>query len=86
MSVGEVKALGIEKPNGPKIVRHAAISEDVSNARNFTDWVSALPTITTQAELMRDQRPILRIEPGMHTAPISRIGVDATCTLMVTGS
>ncbi len=28
----------------------------------------------------------LRIEPGMHTAPISRIGVDAACTLMVTGS
>ena len=35
---------------------------------------------------MPDQRPILRIEPGMHTAPIVRIGVDATCTLMVTGS
>jgi WD40 repeat protein len=28
----------------------------------------------------------LRIEPGMHTAPIWRIGVDAACTLMVTGS
>ena len=35
---------------------------------------------------MPDQRPILRIEPGMHTAPIVRIGVDATCTLMATGS
>jgi WD40 repeat protein len=33
-----------------------------------------------------DQRPMLRIEPGMHTAPIIRIGVDAACTLMVTGS
>ena len=31
-------------------------------------------------------RPVLRIEPGMHTAPIKRIGVDAACTLMVTGS
>ena len=28
----------------------------------------------------------LRIEPGMHTAAINRIGVDAACTLMVTGS
>ncbi|MGO9171268.1 MAG: TIR domain-containing protein [Rhodomicrobium sp.] len=28
----------------------------------------------------------LRIEPGMHTAPIKRIGVDAAGTLMVTGS
>ena len=28
----------------------------------------------------------LRIEPGMHTAAIKRIGVDAACTLMATGS
>ena len=28
----------------------------------------------------------LRIEPGMHTAKIGRIGVDAACRLMVTGS
>jgi WD40 repeat protein len=33
-----------------------------------------------------DQQPMLRIEPGMHTATIVRIGVDAACTLMVTGS
>ncbi len=33
-----------------------------------------------------ERRPVLRIEPGMHTAPIKRIGVDAACTLMVTGS
>lgn len=32
------------------------------------------------------QEPILRIEPGMHTAPIRRIAVDAACTLMATGS
>jgi hypothetical protein len=39
-----------------------------------------------RAEDLPDQRPMLRIEPGMHTAPIRRIGVDAACTLMVTGS
>jgi WD40 repeat protein len=33
-----------------------------------------------------DPRPILRIEPGMHTAGIWRIGVDAACTQMATGS
>src|SRR5262245_18369182 len=32
------------------------------------------------------QEPILRIDPGMHTAPIFRIGVDAACTLLATGS
>ena len=39
-----------------------------------------------RAEDVPDQRPMLRIEPGMHTAQITRIGVDAACTLMVTGS
>ena len=32
------------------------------------------------------QEPILRIDPGMHTAPVRRIGVDAACTLMATAS
>jgi peptidoglycan hydrolase-like protein with peptidoglycan-binding domain len=32
------------------------------------------------------QDPILRIETGMHVAPIPRIGVDRTCRIAVTGS
>lgn len=32
------------------------------------------------------QAPVLRIEPGMHIAPIKRMGVDRNCTAMVTGS
>jgi WD40 repeat protein len=39
-----------------------------------------------RAEDLPDQRPTLRIEPRMHTAVINRIGVNAACTLMVTGS
>ena len=39
-----------------------------------------------QAEDLPDQGPFLRIDPGMHTAPINRIGVDAACSRMVTGS
>ncbi len=46
----------------------------------------AVLTFTARAEDLPDQRPMLRIEPGMHTAMIRRIGVDAACTLMVTGS
>ena len=33
-----------------------------------------------------DQRPFLRIETGMHTAIIKRIGVDAACSLLATAS
>ena len=43
-------------------------------------------TRAARAEQLPDQRPVLRIDPGMHTAPIKRIGVDAACNLMVTGS
>ena len=48
--------------------------------------VAAVLAGTARAEDLPDQRPMLRIEPGMHTATIARIGVDAACTLMVTGS
>lgn len=33
-----------------------------------------------------DQRPFLRIETGMHTAPINRIGVDDACSPLATAS
>jgi WD40 repeat protein len=46
-------------------------------------WIAAG---AVQGQELLDQRPILRIEPGMHTAPLLRIGVDAACNLMVTGS
>ena len=48
--------------------------------------VAAVLAGAARAEDLPDQRPMLRIEPGMHTATIKRIGVDAACTLMVTGS
>ncbi len=38
------------------------------------------------AQPLPPQDPILRIEPGMHTTMIRRIGVDAACTRIVTGS
>ena len=47
-------------------------------------WVAALAA--ARGEELLDQRPMLRIEPGMHTATLLGIGVDAACTLMVTGS
>ena len=46
----------------------------------------ALLGAAARAEDLPDQRPMLRIEPGMHTGVVKRIGVDAACTRMVTGS
>ena len=44
--------------------------------------LAALPT--AQAQLY--EQPVLVIDPGMHTAPIRAVGVDAAGTLAVTGS
>lgn len=41
---------------------------------------------SAQSTAAPPDRPILRIEPGMHTAPIRGLGVDATCSLIATGS
>ena len=47
----------------------------------------ALPAVAQQAApALPPQEPILRIDPGMHTAQIRRLGVDAACKLMATGS
>src|ERR1700675_640867 len=38
------------------------------------------------AQTLPPQQPQLVIDPGMHTARINRIGVDAACSLLATGS
>src|SRR5262249_31998592 len=38
------------------------------------------------AQALPPQQPQLAIDPGMHTANIRRIGVDAACALLATGS
>ncbi len=47
--------------------------------------LGSLPVLA-QENTLPPQDPILRIETEMHTAPIVRVGVDAACKLMVTGS
>ncbi len=49
--------------------------------------LGAMPALAQQPSPPPPPRePILRIDPGMHTASIRRIGVDAACTLLATGS
>ena len=48
-------------------------------------WIAALAG-AARAEKLLDQSPMLRIEPGMPAGRLLRIGVDAACNLMVTGS
>jgi len=46
----------------------------------------AAPANTAWAQTLPPTEPIPRIETGMHNAQIWRIGIDASCRLMVTGS
>ena len=41
---------------------------------------------STCAQALPPQQPQLIVDPGMHTAPIKAIGVDAACSLLATGS
>jgi WD40 repeat protein len=42
--------------------------------------------VVTTVRASAPQEPQLRIDPGMHTARIGRLGVNASCTLLATGS
>ena len=46
----------------------------------------AAPADTAWAQTLPPTEPIPRIETGTHNAVIARIGIDASCRLMVTGS
>jgi hypothetical protein len=73
-----------------------AMSRDeiVSLQRRLTDAAcyhgaldgSAGAALEAAVKACPDQDPVLRIETGMHTAPIQRVGVDAACRLMATAS
>ena len=60
--------------------------------RMCAGWCAALvlmlaaPANTAWAQTLPPTEPIPRIETGMHNAQIWRIGIDASCRLMVTGS
>jgi WD40 repeat protein len=46
----------------------------------------AAPAGFALAEVQPIEEPILRIETGVHSAPVNSIGVDTACRLLVTGS
>lgn len=48
--------------------------------------VLATPAVAQTNAPAPPEGPILRIDPGMHAADINRVGADAGCTLLATGS
>jgi len=46
----------------------------------------ASPALQAAIKACPSQDPVLRIETGMHVAPVKRIGVDRACRIAITGS
>ncbi len=65
-----------------------ALEQRLTGAGCFKGAIDGQPSGALDAAIKAcpDQRPFLRIETGMHTAAIRRIGVDAACSLLATAS
>ena len=70
---------------GSRALREATLRVFAKLALGGALFLGSLPALAQDTSLP-PQDPILRIETEMHTAPIVRVGVDAACRLMVTGS
>ena len=58
-----------------------ALQQRLTDAGCYKGAIDGGPSRSLDAAIKAcpDQRPFLRIETGMHTGPIWRIGVDAAC-------
>ena len=65
-----------------------ALQERLRDAQCYAGAIDGAPSGATAEALKRcpAMDPMLRIETGMHTARINRIGVDRACRLLATGS
>jgi hypothetical protein len=65
-----------------------ALEQRLSDAGCYTGAIDGRTSaaLIDAIQACPDQRPSLRIETGMHTAVISRIGVDAACSRLATAS
>ncbi len=65
-----------------------ALEQRLTDAGCYSGAIEGQPStaLDDAVKACPDQRPFLRIETGMHTATIWRIGVDAACSLLATAS
>jgi hypothetical protein len=64
------------------------LQQRLTDAACYHGAIDGSPSAALDAAIKAcpDQRPVLRIETGMHTAQLSGIAVDAQCRLAATGS
>ena len=66
----------------------ASLQQRLTDAGCYQSTIdgAASAALDAAVKVCPDQRPILRIETGMHTAVILHTGVDAACTRLATPS
>jgi WD40 repeat protein len=65
-----------------------SLQRRLTDAGCYAGAIDGAPSaaLDAAAKACPDQRPVLRIETGMHTASIGQIGVDANCARLATSS
>jgi WD domain, G-beta repeat len=73
---------------GPSREETLTLQQRLTDAGCYHGAIDGAPSAALDAAVKAcpDQQPVLRIETGMHTAPINKVGVDAACTRMATPS
>src|SRR5271168_2058785 len=73
---------------GPSREETLTLQKRLTDAGCYQGAIDGAPSAALDAAVKAcpDQAPVLRIETGMHTAIINRIGVDAACARIATAS
>ena len=73
---------------GPSREETLTLQKRLTDAGCYKGAIDGAPSaaLDEAVKACPDQTPALRIETGMHTAAIRRIGVDAACARIVTAS
>ena len=73
---------------GPSREETLTLQQRLTDAGCYHGAIDGAPSAALDAAVKAcpDQRPVLRIETGMHTAVIEKVSVDAACTRLATAS
>jgi hypothetical protein len=84
---GPIRAADID-PAWMGAVAIRALEQRLTDAGCYQGAIDGIasPSLDDAVKACPDQHPFLRIETGMHTGVIWRVGVDAACALLATGS
>lgn len=85
LAAGSARPAEAASPSKPEILASQRHLADAGCYQGPVDGVRTA-ALDRAAEACPDQAPVLRIDIGMHVAPITRVATDLACTIMATSS